>query len=83
MKLTKEQLVECIVKAFPYPNQITDFDLSRDDSVRFTWRSDRFRASLSGMVEEVRDPMLHGSNLAILAEQLIKIQAVQLLVAAA
>ena len=71
----KAQVVEAVVKALPYPQHITDWDFDTDEgAVRFTWRRDRFRMSTchSMMVEECKNGCLHGSNLAIVVEALIK-----------
>ena len=72
---TKEQAIETIVNAFPYPKQIKDWDLTTEkDAVIFTWRENRFRMCLKyGRVEEVGDGVLIGSDIAILATHIIKI----------
>jgi hypothetical protein len=70
--MTSAELVERITQRFPYPAQIKDWDLSRDNSVRFTWRGDRFRVSDKLFVEEVGDGILSGGNLSILARALLK-----------
>lgn len=74
LALTKDEAIEVITCAFPYPSHITHWDTSEDDAVRFTWRGVRFRLSLrySLMVEEVDRSFLSGSDIAILAESLIK-----------
>lgn len=70
--MTKEEILVKLIKNIPYPNQISDLDLSSEsDAIRFTWRSDRFRISLTGSVEQVEKPFLAGSNMAILMETLI------------
>lgn len=72
MYATKSELLSKVIKIIPYPDQMTDFDLMLHDQIRFTWRSVRFRVSLSGMVEEVNDGFLRGSNISLLLEALIK-----------
>jgi len=69
---TKSELLSKVIKVIPYPDQMSDFDLMLHEQIRFTWRSVRFRVSLSGMVEEVNDVFLSGSNVSILLEALIK-----------
>ena len=70
---TQAQAIEAIVKAFPFPAQITDIDLEREGYVRFTWRGTRFQVSCSTfMTETVEPPFLVGDNQSILAEALIK-----------
>lgn len=73
--MTRDEAVEMVVKALPYPEHITAWDTATEEGVvRFTWRGDRFRYSYtgSGMVEEVDDCFLRSSNLAILVEYAIK-----------
>lgn len=76
-KLTKDELVSLIKAAIPYPDQITDWDVSREeDAVRFTWRGDRFRVTLRGVGVDQCDPpgFLKGSNLATLLGRLLKLE---------
>ncbi|KKL50882.1 hypothetical protein LCGC14_2301060 [marine sediment metagenome] len=77
MTMTNDKIIECVIKAIPYPEHISDIELD-DDCVRFTWRTDRFKVSDSGMVEELEDIFLKGSNIAILMERLIKYEYVKL-----
>lgn len=71
--MTHAEMVEAINVAIPYSEHITDYDFSAAASLRFTWRNDRFRVSLEGlMVEQVEGDFLAGSNLAIAIEGLIK-----------
>ena len=71
--VTQAQTLEAIIKAFPYPYQITDIDLEREGYVCFTWRSTRFQVSCSSFITEtVEPPFLVGDNQSILAEALIK-----------
>lgn len=71
---TKEKAIEAIVNALPYPQHISDWDLSIENEIRFTWRKDnRFRLDLqSGRVEEVGDGVLIGSDISILVTKLLK-----------
>jgi hypothetical protein len=73
--MTRDEAVELIVAALPYPAQIRDWDTAVDDgSLRFTWRGTRYRFSYgtSWLVEEVGDGVLIGSDQALLIEHLIK-----------
>jgi len=64
---SQAQIIELLINALPYPNQIKDIDLvSEEDAVRFTWRSSRYRVSLDLFVEEVNAGCLAGSDSAIL-----------------
>jgi hypothetical protein len=74
--MTRDEAVELIVAALPYPAQIRDWDTtSESDALRFTWRGNRFRFSYatSWLCEEVDDCFLRGSDLALLVEHLVKI----------
>ncbi len=73
-EITKSLLIEAIVSALPYPQQIQDFDLTgEEDAIRFTWRSGRYRCSLSLLsVEQVQGSCLAGTDIAIVMEELIK-----------
>jgi len=72
---SQSDVLEAVMQGLPYPQHVSDIDLTSepDCAVRFTWRNDRFRVSLSsGMVEKCKNGCLHGSNLAILFEHLLK-----------
>ena len=69
---TTEKLISAIMTAVPYSKQITDWDTSGVNSVRFTWRGDRFRVDSQGGVEQVFDGLLGANNISILLEKLIK-----------
>lgn len=70
---TKEEIVETVVGAVPYPEQIKEWNF-RDTTpiVEFEWRQTRFRVSLSGHVEEIQGDLLVGSDRAILMRELLK-----------
>jgi len=64
---SQAQIIELLINALPYPNQIKDIDLiSEKDSVRFTWRSARYRVNTNVFVEEVKGGCLASSDAAIL-----------------
>jgi hypothetical protein len=74
--MTRDEAVEHVVAALPYPAQIRDWDTETEsDSVRFTWRGTRYRFAYanSWLVEEIDDGMLVGSDQALLIEQLIRV----------
>lgn len=73
-EVTKDKVVGWIVAGLPYPDQCSDFDTTRDGSIYFTWRRDRFRISVPGLMVEQCEPVgfLTGSNLAICMSRLIK-----------
>ena len=70
---TKEQLMEAIMKALPYPEQITGIDFSSDPSaISLTWRTVRLRADLNGNTSEIDGSLQIGSNLSMLFKELLK-----------
>lgn len=70
---TKEQIVELVIKAMPYPEQITSWSFTEsNDSVLFTWRGQRFKVNNNLFVVEIEKDCGVGSNTAILLERLIK-----------
>lgn len=75
---TKEELFMAINKCLPYPAQISELDFSTEkDAIRLTWRkTNKFRISTNGHVEEVSDGVLIGSDISIMFRELIKRQYV-------
>ena len=72
--MTKDEVVEVIIRALPYAEQISRLDTTSNDSaVRFTWRGTEFRVSTSGTfsTETVEGPMLVGGNMSILLQALL------------
>jgi len=73
----QSKIIEVLINALPYPNQIKDIDLiSEKDSVRFTWRSARYRVNTDLFVEEVKGGCLAGSDAAILIRRCLEQSAV-------
>jgi hypothetical protein len=71
-EMNNSKLIELVLNALPYSNQINDIDMTEDSAVRFTWRRNRFRISSTLHVEEVDGGLLAGSNIAIMFEALLK-----------
>lgn len=76
--MTKDQLLELILRGLPYSNQIKNIDTqSESQAVRFDWRGARYRVYTVGEygldVEEVGNGVLIGSDKAILMAGLLKI----------
>ncbi len=71
---TAGEAIELLIKTVPYPEHITNLEISGENTIRFTWRtSNRFRFDFKNMlIEEVDGCMLAGSNIAILLEKLLK-----------
>jgi hypothetical protein len=74
MLMTRGQAVEVVVSALPDPGHIKDWDLSREDSIRFRWRHClyRFGFATSFIVEEVDGVCLASTDRAELMEKLLK-----------
>ncbi len=73
--MNNSELIECIIKAVPYPDQIKAIDQTEEGAARFTWRGDTFRVSKSGMVETVDGSCLVGDNKSLLMERLIQLKS--------
>lgn len=68
--LTHSKIIELLIKALPYPDQIKDIDISSESgAVRFTWRGNRFRVDGELYTNEANEGFLIGSDLAILLRQ--------------
>lgn len=73
MDLNKDDLLVCVIEAFSGRFKITDIDTtSSTDSVRFSINGHRLRATLHGDVESVGDGVLISSDIASLAELVLK-----------
>lgn len=71
---SKDKLIELLYKILPYSNQITNLDsTSESEAIRFEWRENKIRLSLSGSCEEINNGCLIGTDLCILLKQLLKI----------
>ena len=70
--ISNEKIIEAVLRSIPYPDQMRDFDLSNECSVRFTWRGSRFRVSDTGYAEESSNHCLSGSNASILLTALVQ-----------
>jgi hypothetical protein len=65
------KLIELIIRAMPYPNQIQDIEIATD-YVEFTWRGVRYRATESLSIDEVGNGVLVGTDRAILIRKLLE-----------
>jgi len=73
---SKEQALELVIKAIPYPEQVSDWDLSSETTaIYFTWRkTNRFRFNYPYMsVDEVGNGVLIGSDISILLRKLLQL----------
>lgn len=67
---TQSQIIELLISALPYPNQIKNIELShRSTEVRFEWRGHKFSVTESLHVNEIEDSCLVGNDLSILLRQ--------------
>ena len=69
---THSKILEAILKAISYPTNLTDFDFSHPDSIRFMYSNRRFRVDKTGFVEEAKDGMLASNEHTEILEELIK-----------
>lgn len=70
----KEEILEAVIKTLPYSNQIKNLDMSSEQgAIRFTWRGNKFRIAMSGLVEEVGDGVLSGTDICIIFQELLKV----------
>lgn len=77
IEITSAKAVEYMVKAIPYPEQITDMDIT-DDRIYFTWRHERFKYEFKTCgVWIVKGSLLEGSAICILMEKLLKMEHVK------
>ena len=78
---SSSEVLEAIMQGIPYPQHVSSIDLSSEPerAVRFTWRRERFRISLSsGNVVQCENGCLCGSDLAILFEHLLKMALIKI-----
>jgi hypothetical protein len=71
--MTKSQILEAVLQAIPYPDQIKDIDMeSRTSSVKFAWRGDVFVVGDTLNVDCLEDGCLCGNNISIIFRELLK-----------
>lgn len=68
--MTTTQILEIIIRALPYPNQINQLELD-ENAVRFSWRSQRFRVDTALHANTIGDVGLIGDDAAILLRALL------------
>ena len=78
--ITKDQLVLVILRTLPYAEQMRDLDtVTEPEAIRFMWRNDRFRVSITGHASTLEGYMEVGGNLAILMQALVQRGMIQLM----
>lgn len=72
MNTNREKLMELVLKALPYSEQLTDLNFESEvDTIRFTWREVRYRVTNTLYVEEVQDGILASTDRTILMQTLL------------
>jgi len=72
---TKEKGIELLYRSMPYPDQIRNLDLTKNDAIYFGWRSSRYRLDLQFCsVMQSDGIMLKGDDCSILLERCLKNQ---------
>jgi len=72
---TKGKGIELLNRALPYPEQMKDIDLDKENAIYFTWRSSKYKLDLSYCrIDMVNGCMLEGNDAAILMTQCLKAQ---------
>ena len=77
--ISNDVLMELIIKAMPYSDQIKEIDLTGESIVYFTWRDDKFKISgITGsiFVCTIHGICGHGDNISIILEALLKKQSI-------
>ena len=75
--ISNDVLMELIIKAMPYSEQIKEIELTKEGVVYFTWRDDKFKVSGetgSIFVCTIHGICGHGDNISIILEALLKKQ---------
>lgn len=71
--MKNNEILSIVRGALPYANQIKNIDVtSEEDAIRFDWRFNRFRVSAPLGVETVKNGVLHGCDLSIVVEHILK-----------
>lgn len=70
--MNQATLIELLIAALPYPEQIKNIDLEQKTQVRFDWRGNRYRVTTDLGVDEVHGRTLHGTDGAMLMRELLR-----------
>ena len=69
--------MELLNRALPYPEQIKNIDLEKEDAIYFDWRSSRYKLDLEFcQVEKSNKYVTQGDNCSILMTELLKKQLI-------
>jgi len=70
---TKGKGIELLNRALPYPEQMKNINLDKENAIYFDWRSDRYKLDLQFCrIDRSDGCILHGNDSAILMAQLLK-----------
>lgn len=70
--MTQDKIVNLLLKSIPYPEQVTNLDLSVNNAVKFEYRGAYFSIHENLSVEEREGVFLTTTVAAIFLEKLIK-----------
>ena len=76
--IPNDKILEVILSVMPHPSQLEDFDTSKNGSVYFSWRGDRFMVDGGMNVNEVDGMLLAVSNIAIILRTLLKKRMIEI-----
>lgn len=72
---TKGKGIELLNRALPYPEQMKNIDLDKENAIYFDWRSQRYKLDLQFCrVERSNGCILEGDDSSILMTQCLKAQ---------
>lgn len=73
--LTTGKAIELLIKSLPYPEQITNIETEKQNSIYFTWRRSKYKLDLTYCrVEMVNGRLLEGNDTSLLMSHLLKSQ---------
>jgi hypothetical protein len=70
MYATTPELIESVYRCLPHSEQIKDLSV-RKDSIQISWRSQKFRISLGGSVEQVEGVLLTTDDISLLFRKIL------------
>ena len=70
--MDSDRIIEILISAMPYPEQMINFDTSKPNYVYFTWRGNEFRVDGNLHVNELDGTMLCGSDLSMILQALLE-----------
>jgi len=72
-QITKGEAIELLNNSIPYPEQMADFDLDKDDAIYFTWRNVRYKMDLNYLsFWEIENGCMVGGAVPILMGELVR-----------